>query len=198
MEQDYAPSQPSFAAESSVESPLHEDTLLMLAAQRDPSYFARIYERYFQRIYAYCLRNINNAHEAEDLASQVFVQAFRNLSYYRGGSVAAWLFRIAYGTVANYYRQSRPEVGFDDHLPEIVGENAEPLDNIVLTETHQKLRGLIDALPADDRHLLILKIEGELSSQEIGELLGKNAGAVRTQLHRIIKRIRFLYQQSEV
>lgn len=196
MEQDYATSTLPLTADPAP-APLHEDTILMLAAQRDPAHFARIYERYFQRIYAYCLRNVSSTHEAEDLASQVFVQAFRNLGYYRGGSVAAWLFRIAYGTVANFYRQSRPEVAFDDHLPEIVGEHSEPLDRIVLTEMHQKLRGLIDTLPDDDRQLLALKIEGELSSQEIGELLGKNPGAVRTQLHRVIKRIRHLYQQSE-
>lgn len=194
MEQDYAPTHSPHTPET---ASVDEDTALMLAAQRDPAYFARIYERYFQRIYGYCVRNVNNAYEAEDLASQVFVQAFRNISYYRGGSVAAWLFRIAYGTVANYYRQSRPEVAFDDHLPEMVGENVEPLDNIMRSEIHYTLRGLIDTLPADDRQLLTLKIDGELSSQEIGELLGKNPGAVRTQLHRIIKRIRHLYQQSE-
>jgi RNA polymerase sigma-70 factor, ECF subfamily len=194
MKQDYAYSSPPHTAET---ASIDEDTALMLAAQQDPAYFARIYERYFQRIYGYCLRNVNNAYEAEDLASQVFIQAFRNISYYRGGSVAAWLFRIAYGTVANYYRQSRPEVAFDDQLPEMAGENTEPLDSIMRSEMHQKLRGLIDTLSVDDRQLLTLKIEGELSSHEIGELLGKNPGAVRTQLHRIIKRIRHLYQQSE-
>jgi RNA polymerase sigma-70 factor (ECF subfamily) len=214
MEQEYAP--PAYAlspvppanapanahlqedrTETPPESPATLDVALMLAAQHDPTYFAHVYERYFQRIYLYCLRNVSNTHEAEDLASQVFVQAFRNLRYYRGGSVAAWLFRIAYGTVANYYRQSRSEIAIDEILPEIAGDSAEPLESIMVSEMHQKLRGLIDALSSEDRYLLGLKIEGELSSQEIGELLGKNPGAVRTQLHRIIRRIRDRYQQSE-
>lgn len=194
MEPDYAP---TTLALPTAPPQQDEDTALMLAAQSDPVYFAKIYERFFTRIYAYCLRNVSNGAEAEDLASQVFVQAFRNLAHYRGGSVAAWLFRIAYGTVANHYRQLRPQVAIDDYLPEIPSDTIEPLETIVRTETHNKLRNLIDALPPEDRKLLALKIEGELSSQEIGELLGKNPGAVRTQLHRIIKRIRQLYQQDE-
>lgn len=173
-----------------------DDVELMFAAQRDSALFAKVYERYFQRIYAYCLRHVNNPYEAEDLASAVFIQAFRSLPHYRGGTVAAWLFRMAYGTIVNYYRQSRPEVGLDDHAGDLRADLIEPLDHIVLTEIHERLRALINALPEEDRQILALKIDGELSSQEIGELLGKNPGAVRTQLHRIIKRIRQGYQQN--
>jgi RNA polymerase sigma-70 factor (ECF subfamily) len=193
MDQDSTPAALDIAL-----APPDEDVILMLAAQQNSTHFAKIYEKYFQRIYAYCLRNVNNPDEAEDLASQVFVQSFRNLAHYRGGSVPAWLFRIAYGTVANHYRQSRPEVGIDDELPEIASDTIEPLETIMITETHQHLYRLVSMLPDEDRHLLALKLDGELSSQEIGALLGKNAGAIRTQLHRIIKRIRYLYHQSEV
>ncbi|MCU0498919.1 MAG: sigma-70 family RNA polymerase sigma factor [Anaerolineae bacterium] len=180
-----------------VETTSDEDITLMLAAQHEPALFAKVYERYFQRIYAYCLRHVHNPHEAEDLASAVFIQAFRTLPQYRGGTVGAWLFRMAYGAIANYYRQSRPEVGLDDHAGDLRADLIEPLDHIVLTETHERLRALINALPEEDRQILSLKIDGELSSHEIGELLGKNPGAVRTQLHRIIKRIRQGYQQTE-
>lgn len=176
---------------------VQQDIQVMQNAQVDPNSFALIYERYFKRIYLYCLRHVNNPDEAEDLASQVFIHAFRSLPKYRGGVVSAWLFRIAYGTVANHYRKSRPEVSFEDKAPEIAADLPEPLERMVRAEAHDRLRGLIAQLSPEDRELLALKLDAGLSSGEIGEMMGKSAGAVRIQLHRIIKRLRAQYQQAE-
>ncbi len=173
------------------------DTELMLAAQGDPTLFAEIYRRFFRRIYAYCLRNVGNPVEAEDLASQVFVQSFRSLAQYRGGSVASWLFRIAYGTVVNYYRQSRPTVAIDDTYHEIYSDAPEPLEVIMHDEQRVRLRKVLDQLTSEERQLLALKIESGMSSAEIGDILSLKPGAIRTRLHRIIKRVRLLYEQSE-
>jgi RNA polymerase sigma-70 factor (ECF subfamily) len=174
-----------------------DDAEVMAGARTDPTRFAEIYERYFRRIYLYCYRHVSNAEEAEDLASLVFVQAFRSIALYRGGSVSAWLFRIAYGTVANYYRSARAEVSIDAKERDMAADLPEPLERIMQAETHHALRALVDALPKEDRDLLLFKIDGGLSSQEIGELLGKSAGAVRIQLHRIIKQLRLRYQQLD-
>ncbi len=173
------------------------DTDLMIAAQHDPKFFSEVYKRYFRRIYAYCLRNVSNPVEAEDLASQVFVQSFRSLQQYRGGSVGSWLFRIAYGTVVNYYRQSRSIVAIDDQIHEISSDAPEPLELIMRDEQRERLKLVLSKLSDDERQLLALKIEGGLSSAEIAETLGMKAGAIRTRLHRIIKRIRQLYDQTE-
>ncbi len=173
------------------------DIELMLAAQNDPTFFAEIYRRFFRRIYAYCLRHVSNPVEAEDLASQVFVQSFRSLAQYRGGSVASWLFRIAYGTVVNYYRQSRPMVAIDDKFHEIYSDAPEPLEVILRDEQRVRLSNVLAQLTDDERHLLALKIEGGMSSAEIGDMLSLKPGAIRTRLHRIIKRVRQLYEQSE-
>jgi RNA polymerase sigma factor (sigma-70 family) len=173
------------------------DIDLMLAAQRDPKFFSEVYRRYFRRIYAYCLRNVSNPVEAEDLASQVFVQSFRSLAQYRGGSVGSWLFRIAYGTVVNYYRQSRPIVAIDDKLYEISSDAPEPLELIMRDEQRERLKSVLSQLSEEERQLLALKIEGGLSSAEIADALGMKPGAIRTRLHRIIKRIRQLYEQTD-
>lgn len=174
-----------------------DDVGVMVSAQEDSKYFAVIYERYFRRIYLYCFRHVGNASEAEDLASLVFVQAFRSIKNYRGGSVSAWLFRIAYGTVANYYRSSRSEVSIDAKDREIPADIPEPLERIMQTETHHTIRTLVASLPKDEQEILYLKIDAGLSSQEIGDLLNKSAGAVRIQLHRIIKQLRERYRQIE-
>lgn len=175
-----------------------DDVQIMQAAKSDSTQFALIYERYFHRIYMYCLRQVGNAEEAEDLSSLVFVYAFRGLKNYRGGSVTAWLFRIAYGTVMNYLRSTRyHEVAYGDQTPEVPADTPEPLEEIMRTETRTTIQSLVNSLTDEEQELLALKIDAGLTSQEIGDLLGKSPGAVRTQLHRIIKRLRDLYHQSE-
>src|SRR5690242_143201 len=79
-----------------------DEARILQRAQQHPAAFAPLYERYFARIYAYCLRRASSPQEAEDLCSQVFTRALTGLHTYRGGSVPAWLFRIAHNVVANH------------------------------------------------------------------------------------------------
>ena len=115
----------------------------MQMAQRDPALFAPLYERYFQRVYAYCLRRVGNtragsAQEAEDLCSQVFTRALAGLKSYRGGIVAAWLFQIAHNVLANHYRGQ---------------QIALPLDELDFAD--ERAAGMFDDLDdADDRRIL--------------------------------------------
>src|SRR6185295_19075563 len=76
---------------------LDDEQRLVEAAQRDPSHFAELYERHFERVYAYVVRRVRDRDEAEDLTSEVFHQALAHLGRFewRGLPFAAWLFRIA-------------------------------------------------------------------------------------------------------
>src|SRR5579885_2275763 len=85
-----------------------EETALLACARSNPACFAPIYERYVPRIYRYCLRRVGRPDVAEDLTSVTFTKALLGLRDYRGGSVAAWLFRIAHNVVANHLRDRRP------------------------------------------------------------------------------------------
>ena len=163
-------------------------------ARTDPALFAPIYDHYFPRIYGYCLRRLGTPQEAEDLTSHIFIRVLQNLEGYRGGRVSAWLFRIARNAVANHYRSSRPQVSLDVVEWELPDARPGPGERFVETEAWQTLRTLIDALPEDQRDLLALKLTGELTSEEIGEVVGKSAGAVRVELHRIIKTLRAQYK----
>ncbi|MBC7871648.1 MAG: sigma-70 family RNA polymerase sigma factor [Chitinophagaceae bacterium] len=170
----------------------YDEARLIELARQNPALFAPIYEAYFDRIYGYCLRRCENAQEAEDLCSQVFTRALVGLHTYRGGMFAAWLFQIAHHVVVNHYRKSRaPLIPLDDlDLPD---ENA--LEAIERAEDGRILQNLMATLPDEQRDLLALTLDAELTSHEIGVLMGKSAGAVRTQVHRIIKGLRERYIQ---
>lgn len=83
----------------------HEGLVARVAA-RDEAAFADLYELYFPRVYAYCLKRVGNATEAEDLAQETFVQLYRSAGSYEGrSSLLTWIFGIACNVCSRYFRQ---------------------------------------------------------------------------------------------
>ncbi len=157
-------------------------------ARDDPAAFAPLYHQYFPRIYRYCLRRVSVAQEAEDLTSHIFTRALTHLREFRGGSFAAWLFRIAHNATANHLRDRRVILPLD-----VVEERAhgqDLLDRVIEAEEQARVARLIAALPDEPRNLIALRIAGELSTREIAEVTGKSGGAVRVALHRIVAQLR--------
>jgi RNA polymerase sigma-70 factor (ECF subfamily) len=77
---------------------------------------------------------------------------------------------------------------------DVADESAAPGERLEQAEQQQAMRDLMAGLPDHERELLALKLAGELTAEEIGAVLGKKAGAVRVELHRIIKRLRAQYE----
>ncbi|MDQ5823935.1 MAG: sigma-70 family RNA polymerase sigma factor [Chloroflexota bacterium] len=163
--------------------------------------FGLLYRHYFPRIYNYCLRRVGDRDSAEDLCSTVFTRTLSNLHTYKSGSFAAWIFSIAHNVVANFLRDRRPQLSIEEESNLKVRQLADPgedtLDRIVRVEEVDTVARLIARLPEDQRELLTLRIAGELSAKEIGAVLGKSEGAVRTALHRIVQQLRTAYQQGQ-
>src|SRR5260221_14016004 len=134
-----------------------EEARLLENARADRAAFAPVYERYLARVYRYCLGRVDTREEAEDATALVFTRALAGLSAYRGGSVAAWIFRIAHRTVANELRDRRP-VRSLDFSPLVETQNPTMsetvLDAVILTEERQRLTRLLASLPAEQRELL--------------------------------------------
>jgi len=74
-------------------------------------------------------------------------------------------------------------------------EAASDFEQVDDFEQWQMLSQLVATLPDDQRELLALMLDAELSSQEVGEIVGKSAGAVRVQFHRLLKQLRERYAQ---
>ena len=178
-----------------------EESRMLERARTDPVAFAPIYERYFPRIYAYCLRRVGSPEDAEDLASLVFSRALAGRSGYRGGSVASWLFTIAHNAVANHLRGRRPHLSLDAMAfseADAVAWNDDPvLDRLIREEERARIARLVAALPEEQREVLNLKLAGRLSAREIGAVLGKREGAVRVMLYRIVQQLRAANQRLD-
>jgi RNA polymerase sigma-70 factor (ECF subfamily) len=177
----------------------HAEAERLRAAQHDLDCFAPLYNRYAPRIYLYCLRRVGSAPEAEDLTSLTFTRALGALGDYQGGSVAVWLFTIARNAVTDHYRERQitriPLEHVEDVLPDA---HLPPVEQVIHAERCAHLRDLIAAFSEDEQELLALSISGELTSKEIGAVMGKRPGAVRMGLHRLLKRLRALCAEEVV
>ncbi|HLY25822.1 MAG TPA: sigma-70 family RNA polymerase sigma factor [Aggregatilineales bacterium] len=178
-------------------SELVEEADILRAAQHNPDLFTPIYERYFPRIYGYCLRRVRNVQDAEDLTSYIFAHVLANLQQYRGGQVYAWLFRIAHNVVINYRNRQKVDLALDDVSDSADNSAAALIESLIEAQETQIISELVRQLPEVQQRALLLKIVSGMSSEEIGEALGKSAGAIRVMLHRTIQELYREYQHRQ-
>ena len=170
-----------------------DDALLVEQAQRNPEEFGVIYERYVHKIYTYIYYRTGNVHDAEDLTTTVFMQAMNHLPRYtnRGLPFSAWLYRIAHNLVSNWYRdQRRREVVNLETKKLTANPDDSPVNVTVTNEETEMLLEAIRSLPADRQELLILKFVEKLSNKEIGKMMRRSEGAIKSLYHRTLMTLR--------
>jgi RNA polymerase sigma-70 factor (ECF subfamily) len=172
---------------------LNDDVVLGQAAQGDSEAFGILYERYVGRIYNYIYYRTGNPYDAEDLTARVFYRAMRHIKNYRdrGLPFSAWLYRIAHNLVANWHRDNsrRKEIPLDEGLAgRHDGEH--PEFELLQNEEQERLMGVIRTLPVDRQQLLILKFVEHFSNAEIGQIMGRSEGAVKSLYHRTLLTLR--------
>ena len=172
---------------------LKDDVILKQAIQGDRESFGVIYERYVGRVYSYIYYRTGNQHDAEDLTARVFYRAMHRINNYqdRGLPVSAWLYRIAHNLVANWHRDRgrRPEVPLDDGVT-FSHEIQHPEIALVQNEEQERLMQIIRRLPSDRQQLLFLKFVEHFSNAEIGQIMGRSEGAIKSLYHRTLLTLR--------
>jgi len=171
----------------------NEDDVLALASNGDKDAFGMLYEHYTERIFNYVYYRTGNIHDAEDLTARVFQRAMGHIRDYtdRGVPFSAWLYRIAHNLVANWHRDRsrKQEIPLDD-LPILPAKGDHPEAALVHTEEQDALLRLIRRLPPERQNLLILKFVENMSNAEIGQVMGRSEGAVKSLYHRTLLSLR--------
>ncbi len=172
---------------------IDDNTALEQAVQGDSDAFGLLYERYVTRIYNYIYYRIGSSYDAEDLTERVFMRALRHIGSYnnRGVPFSAWLYRIAHNLVANWYRDNsrRKEIPLDDGVL-TTHQSSYPEHEVQQAEERERLLHVIRKLPSDRQQLVILKFVDHLSNAEIGQIMGRTEGAVKSLYHRTLLTIR--------
>lgn len=170
-----------------------DDSSLIARAKDDRLAFGELYRRYVERIYNYVYYRVGNRQDAEDLTARTFHRALRHIENYqdKGVPFAAWLYRIARNLVANWHRdRSRWQVITLEEIAHFRQEQGSPEALLQMIENEQMLLAAVRRLPADRQELLVLKFLHRLSNAEIGLIMGRTEGAVKSLYHRTLLALR--------
>lgn len=179
-----------------------EAALIGRARQGDPQAFEGLVLRYQRYVYNLALRVVGNPMDAEDIAQQAFVRAWRGLPQFKGEAhFSTWLYRI----VTNVCYDHLPRIKRDlttlepDDVIEDVPDEQQGVERTVLTDEECRLlHEALNKLPESYRLLLTLRHLQELSYEEIAGVTGMPLGTVKTGIFRARQKLKTALQHQEI
>jgi RNA polymerase sigma-70 factor (ECF subfamily) len=157
----------------------------------DMSAFDELMIRYERQIYRLCYRFVENRDDAMDLAQEVFIKAFEHLgSFRRESSLKTWLYRIATNHCINHVKKHTPEFV---EVTESVGR-AESSAQHQLEDREQRdhFRRLVRQLPPKQKAILELRVNEQLSYEEIARISGRSVSTIKASVFFALEKLRKL------
>jgi len=161
----------------------------------DKAAYADLMKRHQRFVFTLALRFAKNREDAEEIAQDCFIKAYRSLNTFRNTSkFSTWLYSIVYTTAMTFLRKKRldiqsidTEVGLlnvENHVSDLKSDEVEHKSKMVFVNR------AIDQLLPDDAAVITLFYQGEQSLEEIGLALGMETNTVKVKLHRARHRLK--------
>lgn len=165
------------------------------ASRGDTASFEQLVLLYQDKVYSLSLRLTGQAQDAEDLAQEVFVRAYRYINSFRGDSdFGTWLHRIAVNTWLNQKRKIQPKAAYSLDEPvysddgevkrEIADMSEEPESVLLSSQMSEKLHRAVESLPKDQKAVLLLREVEDYTYEEIAGMMDCSVGTVKSRLSR--------------
>lgn len=174
----------------------NEADILERAQAGDSEAFGLLYDYYLDAIYRFIYYKVFSREVAEDLVSDTFFKALKQLQSYSSsrGRFNSWLYQIARNTVIDYYRTKKENVPIDDIFD--LGHDERTPDQIDALASLAKVEEYLKELPARQREIITLRIWEGKSFDEIATILGGTEGSVKMAFSRSIRQLREVCGES--
>lgn len=167
------------------------------ARHGDVESLAQLVARHSAWLTAYLRGQLASLHDAEDTLQETWVRVIRFCGAYRGGSVKAYLARIARSAAVDGLRRRRPTMSLDvadedGQSPgdELVDGAPTPGERFEARASAAEVRRAVRLLPKGPREVLLMRIEGELPFREIAEVMGVPLGTALTWMRAATMRLK--------
>ena len=175
----------------------------------DMTAFEELLTLYQDRVYTHCLHLTGNSYDAQDLAQEVFIQAFRKISSFRGDAdFGTWLHRIAVNLWINQFRRSSKitTISYDEPVSTGDGEMARefittensPQDLVEASERAYVVQSALAKLPEEFKIVVVLRDLEGYSYEEIAEMTSCSLGTVKSRINRGRKLLRNILIEAGV
>lgn len=171
-----------------------DERALIARAARDPEAFGALYRAHYRPVAGYLYRRVGDAHEAEDLAGEVFIAAWRSIGRYRlrGVPFRAWLLRIATNAANRHVRRTRRR----EQVHRAGAREGSPMPAGAVEEVEEAQAALLALSPAHQSVLVLFHVEG-LSVEQTAQVLGCREGTVKSRLARAREALREELERRE-
>jgi RNA polymerase sigma-70 factor (ECF subfamily) len=163
----------------------------------DTAAFDEIMVRYERQIYRICYRFVENREDAMDLAQEVFIKAFEHLvTFRRESSLKTWLYRIAMNHCINHVKKHSQEFV---EVTEYTGSvNSRVQDQLEDREQREHFRRLVKLLPPKQKAILEMRINEQLSYEEIAKISGRSISTIKASVFFALEKLRKLVKDPEL
>jgi RNA polymerase sigma-70 factor, ECF subfamily len=163
----------------------------------DTAAFDEIMVRYERQIYRICYRFVDNREDAMDLAQEVFIKAFEHLATFRREStLKTWLYRIAMNHCINHVKKHSQEFV---EVTEYTGSvHSRVQDQLEEREQREHFRRLVKLLPPKQKAILELRINEQLSYEEIAKISGRSISTIKASVFFALEKLRKLVKDPEL
>ncbi len=174
-----------------------DEFLMQAYAAGDAKAFEALYRRHRSTLYGFLMRALGRRDQADDCFQEVWSRVINAAPRYRPeAKFSTWLLQIAHNLLIDRHRRQRPEQSLDAAEGEgpviaaLVEYEATPERQLSQFEVQQRLRQAVAALPAEQRQVVLLRLDQELSLEEIGEITGVGRETVKSRLRYAMDKLR--------
>lgn len=185
-------------------NPKNLDVLVMNAKQLNGDALTALYDNYLPHVFRYIFYQINNRAVAEDLTSETFLKMLTAIPNFREGgeSFYPWLLRIAKNTTLDYLRSKskQPQVLLDEDIEELFfdSRNRADLEHVVITALDaEEIKRAVSKLTEEQQQVLLLKFTMGLSNIEVGKVLDKTEGSIKSLQVRALASLKRLLEKQD-
>jgi RNA polymerase sigma-70 factor (ECF subfamily) len=173
-----------------------EELIRMIIQEKKTALFEHLYHRYFHKVMDKCYSFIKDKQQAEDFANDILAKAYEKLPGFKGNSAfSSWLYSITYNYSIDYLRLKKklhyPNWNKENEIPDIIDESETDLESF----NYENLLSILEIIHPEEKALLLMKYQDNLSGKLIGQTLRITEDAVKMRLKRARTRVIYLYKK---
>lgn len=163
--------------------------------------FGELYDRYANKVFRKCISMVKHTEDAQDLAHDILVKAFLHIANFAGNSsFSTWIYAITYNQCIDFLRNKQKlkiTTTENEYLPELSDESdtGDVSGKELFEIEFALLKQLMHELSEDDRAILLMKYQDDMSIEDIQQVLSLNSSAVKMRLKRARDRLRIMHQK---
>jgi RNA polymerase sigma-70 factor (ECF subfamily) len=174
-----------------------EELISLLSYEGNSDLFQILYKRYYPKVVDKCYTLLKNKQFAKESAQDILSKVYEKLNSFKGlSSFSSWLYSITYNYCIDYLRSYKklhyPDWNIRNELPEIIDETEEDLNSL----RYDRLMQTMDILHPEEKAMLIMKYNDNLSMKQIAEAMRITESAAKMRIKRAKARLVFNYRKK--